>query len=72
MVEYEFRVSGYITVTMHTPAYANRYSYMLPLLSFLMSFLVIFLMSSGPWLHLELHLGLHLGLHLCLFSEFLA
>ena len=27
VVECEFRVSGYVRVTMHTPAYANRYSY---------------------------------------------
>ena len=38
VVECEFRVSGYVRVTMHTPTYANHYSYMLPLPPFSMSF----------------------------------
>jgi hypothetical protein len=41
-----FRVSGVIrmrvvSVTMHMPAYANRYSYMLPPLPFLAAFLFV-------------------------------
>src|SRR5258706_6090152 len=46
-----FRVRGYVirmrdvSVTMHTPAYANRYSYMLPPLPFRM-FLVVSVTSS--------------------------